>query len=86
MASGNGVWQKLALGACGILATITLAWTASISDDKDKVESAIVVLEENQRNIHHEQKIDRDILRRIDKNTGGAGDAPNVRPLREKKH
>ncbi len=80
----NGVWQKIAVGACALLATITLAWNASRSDDEKKQDLAIKVLEENVRNIHHEKTIDRGILNRIDLNTGGDGDAPAVRPLLKK--
>jgi hypothetical protein len=73
-----------------LLISITLAWTGNISRAQDakaeidrEQDARSTVIEENLRNIHHEQKIDRGILNRIDKNTGGEGNAPPVRPLRD---
>ena len=79
----NGTWQKIAILLLTALGTITLTWTASQSKDDEKQDDKIAALEENVRNIHHEQSVDRDILNRIDRNTGGDGNAPPVRPLRE---
>ncbi len=80
--------DRIAILALGVLATIAMAWTASVSGAQEAANAAQVETraalrnsEENIRNIHHEQKINRDLLRRIDKNTGGHGDAPDVRPL-----
>lgn len=84
MTPPNGFWRRLALGLGGLVLTVTLAWTASVSEDQEEMEKSIEVAEENIRNIHHEQKIDRNILNRIDSNTGGPGDAPPVRELRQK--
>lgn len=43
--------------------------------------TTVWVMEENMRNTHHELEVNRAILNRIDKNTGGPGEAPNVREL-----
>ena len=80
----NG-WQKITLLLIAVGIGLLTAWTGAVSDEGDKRAAKIAVLEENVRNIHHEQSIDRGILNRIDKNTGGDGDAPPVRPLREVK-
>jgi len=88
--AANGIWQKIALGLLTILVSFGLAWSEGISSDNDEQDlqlaelaARVAVAEENVRNIHHEQAIDRGILNRIDKNTGGKGNAPPVRELRE---
>ena len=88
--NGSGIWQKLAVGAMGVLVTIAFLWIGEVSEAQEdaaaaqvKTNATVNVNSENIRNIHHEAKIDRDLLRRIDRNTGGPGDAPDVRPLRE---
>jgi len=43
--------------------------------------TTVLIMQENMRNIHHEQVINRRLLNRIDKNTGGEGNEPDVRPL-----
>lgn len=45
--------------------------------------TTVWIMGENLRNTHHELTVNRSILNRIDKNTGGSGDAPDVRPLIE---
>jgi hypothetical protein len=88
--NGN-VWKYISIGTCTLLSTILFVWISSVSGAQEDAAAAtvangeaIAILEENMRNIHYEQKIDRKILRRIDENTGGLGNAPDVRPLREK--
>ena len=77
----NGSWQKIALVLLSLLITITLGWTTAISAGGKKQNERIRAAEENIRNIHHEKQVDRELLRQIDRNTGGDGNAPDVRPL-----
>ncbi len=90
----NSGWMKIALLLIAVLVSIALGYTKGVSADgktRDRVQVAagvvrdarLAVAEENIRNLHFEKQVDRDILNRIDINTGGFGDAPDVRPLRE---
>lgn len=82
--SGNGIWQKLALILLGLLTTITLAWTASQSEDDKKQDKRHAATEENVRTIHYEAQIQRKLMERIADAVGAeTGDIPDVRPLRE---
>lgn len=85
-------WERLAIAAVGILTVITLGWTNKMSETLEKhtdklihrgaaARTTVWVMKENMRNIHHEQVINRRLLNRIDKNTGGKGDEPPVRDL-----
>jgi hypothetical protein len=88
----NGsIWKYTTIGTCTLLASIMFLWINSVSSAQEEASAATVensraieILAENQRNIHFEKEVDRGILNRIDLNTGGPGDAPDVRPLREK--
>ena len=82
--SGNGIWQKLALALLGVLMTITLAWTASQSEDDKKQDKHITAAEENIRSIHYEAQVQRKLLESIADAVGAeTGPVPDVRPLRE---
>jgi len=43
--NGNGLWQKIALGAIGVLTTITIGWTNSMSGQVQKHETELAVRE-----------------------------------------
>ena len=90
----NGGWQKITMILIALLLSIAIGCTKSVSADGKKRaveqlvagkvrDARLAVAEENIRNLHFEKQIDRDLLNRIDLNTGGEGDAPDVRPLRE---
>jgi len=85
MANGNGkgIWQALATGVCAILAALAMTWTNAIGESDDDQNDRLNANEENVRTIHHELQVNRDLLKRIDKNTGGDGEAPDVRRLRK---
>jgi hypothetical protein len=82
--NGNGVWQKIAIGAVTLLSVITLAWTVSQSSDDHKQDKRLTANEENIRTIHYEAQVQRKLLESIaiavDAETGPV--LP-VRPLRE---
>ena len=82
----NGGWQKLALLLIGILTSLTLAWTASQSEDDKKQDKRHDASEENIRTIHYEAQVQRKLLESIADAVGAeTGPVPQVRPLREVK-
>ena len=86
MSNSNGVWRTIAVGAVGLVAAISLAWTASMSDDGKKRGTRITTSEENIRTIHYEAQVQRKLLEKIADAVGAeVGDVLPVRPLREVK-
>jgi ABC-type Zn uptake system ZnuABC Zn-binding protein ZnuA len=63
--NGNGVWQKISIGAVTILASLALAWTASQSSDDHKQDKRLDANEENIRTIHYEAQVQRKLLESI---------------------
>ena len=77
---------KLAMWLIGLLATITLGWTASQSANDADQNEHITAAEENIRTIHYEAQIQRNLMKRIAVKVGAeVSDVPDVRPLREAK-
>jgi len=87
----NGSWQKIALALMTILAGIAVGWTTKVSgqldehtqQDKHAKAAWARDVRDNQeaiRSIYREIAINRGILNRIDRNTGGSGDAPDPVP------
>jgi len=80
----GGIWQKLSLALLGVLMTITLAWTASQSNDDKKQDDRLDASEENIRTIHYESQIQRKLMESIADAVGAeTGPIPPVRPLRK---
>jgi len=44
--NGNGMWQKIAIGAIGVLTTITLGWTTTMSGQVSEHEKELAVRSE----------------------------------------
>lgn len=83
------MWQRIAVGAIGLLVTIGLLWTESVSGDVDSVKSEAVAtksrvrdLEENNRSLHDGQE---NIVSALEALTeainGGSITVPPIRPL-----
>lgn len=94
MANGepNKFWQIVAVGSISLLFSILLTWGYQITRELDEHQGELThrgaadrwtveVMKRNMEAMYDELAANRAVLRRIDKNTGGSGDIPDMRPL-----
>lgn len=90
--SVDRITTRLAFGSVSLLVLLFLAWAGWIQSSFQEHRNQLIhrgaadrivvdVMKANQESLARELAINRTLLNRIDKNTGGEGDAPPVASL-----